>query len=79
MLIWHVYSIYTNEIFLILVQIQHESNSCEDSTGRRADPGLTLTRPALARPHGSRKGRVSGRSACKNTDQARSVVSENML
>ena len=43
MLIWYIYSIYTNENFLILVQIQHESNFCEDSTGRRADPGLTPT------------------------------------
>ena len=74
----HIYIIYTNEIFLILVEIQHESHFCEDSTGRRADPGLTPTRPTLARPHGTRKGRVSGQSACKNTDQARSVVSENM-
>ena len=43
MLIWHIYTIYTNKISLILVQIQHESNFCEDSTGQRADPGLTLT------------------------------------
>ena len=43
MLIWHIYTIYTNEISLILDQIQHESIFYDDSAGQRADPGLTPT------------------------------------